>query len=144
MNYVRTEAEEVIKNELDWINTGAHYYDDLYQSLMSYVYRVKFNIDRRKINYSALIRSGQMKRDEALERVKEVYAIEDPKVIDLCMKRLGITQKEFNEYMSLPLKTFRDYKSHYKFMKIMKLPVKILSERHLLPTTTYSKYFECG
>jgi N-acetyl sugar amidotransferase len=144
MNYVRTEAEEVIKNELDWVNTGAHYYDDLYQSLMSYVYRVKFNIDRRKINYSALIRSGQMKRDKALERVSEVYAIEDPKVIDLCIKRLGITKKEFNEYLSLPLKTFRDYKTHYKFMKIMKLPVKILSEIHLLPTTTYSKYFECG
>ncbi len=144
MNYVRTEAEEVIKNELDWINTGAHYYDDLYQSLMSYVYRVKFNIDRRKINYSALIRSGQMKRDEALERVKEVYAIEDPKVIDLCMKRLGVTQKELEEYISLPLKTFRDYKTHYSFIRTMKLPIKILSKTHLLPTTAYSKYFECG
>jgi hypothetical protein len=144
MNYVRTEAEEVIKNELDWVNTGAHYYDDLYQSLMSYVYRVKFNIDRRKINYSALIRSGQMKRDEALERVKEVYAIEDPKVIDLCMKRLGVTQKELEEYISLPLKTFRDYKTHYSFIRTMKLPIKILSKTHLLPTTAYSKYFECG
>ena len=73
MNYVRTEAEEVIKNELDWINTGAHYYDDLYQSLMANILRIKFNIDFRKFNYSALVRSKQMDRSDALERIKKVY-----------------------------------------------------------------------
>ena len=63
--YVRSEADAILKHELDWIYPGAHYYDDLYQSLMTYIMREKFHIDRRKYNYSALIRSGQMTKEEA-------------------------------------------------------------------------------
>jgi N-acetyl sugar amidotransferase len=141
--YVRREAEELLKRELDWVYPGAHYFDDLYQSLMTYVLRTKFNVDRRKYNYSALIRSGQMTRDEALEQVKEVYAIEDPKVIDLCIKRLGLSHKEFDGLMALPKKTFRDYATHYALIRLLKWPIKIFSALHTLPSITYAKYFEC-
>lgn len=143
VDYVRPEAEKIIKEELDWIYPGAHYYDDLYQSLMTYVMRVKFNIDRRKYNYSALVRSGQMSKEEALKQVSKIYSIEDPKVIDLCIKRLGITKEEFEEYMALPSKTFRDYKTSYNLMKFLKVPIKIASKLHLLPSIAYDKYFEC-
>lgn len=142
--YVRREAEEAIKRELDWVYPGAHYFDDLYQSLMTYVYRVKFKIDRRKFNYSALVRSGQMSRQEALERVSEVYVIEDPDVIRLCIKRLGITREEFEEYLARPPKTFRDYPNRYEWILRFKLPIKILSRLHLVPGSTYDKYFNCG
>lgn len=143
LNYIRRDAEEILKKELDWVYTGAHYYDDLYQSLMTYIYRVKFNIDRRKFNYSALIRSGQIPREEAMERVKEIYAIEDPKVISLCIKRLGITRTELDKYLAEPPKTFRDYPTSYNYIKAMRLPIKILSELNILPVVTYDKYFEC-
>jgi N-acetyl sugar amidotransferase len=143
-DYIRSEAEKPLKAELDWVYTGAHYFDDLYQSLMSYVYRVKFNIDRRKYNYSALIRSGQMSRDEALEKIKSVYVIEDPKVIDLCIKRLGLSKEEFAEIMKLPLKTFRDYPNHYRLIRLFKYPIFVLSKLNLLPGTAYDKYFHCG
>lgn len=143
-NYVRSEAEKVIKSELDWVYPGAHYYDDLYQSLMAYVMRTKFNIDRRKYNYSALIRSGQMTRQEGLDRIKEVYVIEDPKVIDLCIKRLGITKAQFEEYMKLPPKTFRDYKTSYNMIRMLRIPIKIACSLNLLPSVSYDKYFKCG
>ncbi len=142
--YVRTEAEKIIKEELGWVYPGAKYYDDLYQSLMAYVYRVKFKIERRKFNYSALVRSGQMLREEALARIKEVYVIEDPDVIRLCIKRLGITQAEFDEYLARPSKTFRDYPNSYSFIRKLKFPIKILSRLNLLPGVTYEKYFNCG
>lgn len=144
VRYVRKEAEEIISKELGWVYPGAHYFDDLYQSLMFYLMRVKFNIDRRKYNYSALIRSGQMAREEALMRVKEIYAIEDPKVIDLCIKRLGLTKEQFNEFAALPPKTFRDYKTGYDLIKYLKWPIKLASELHIVPSTTYDKYFGCG
>lgn len=143
VNYVRREAQEALKKELDWVYPGAHFYDDLYQSLMTYIYRVKFNSDRRKAHYSALIRSGQMSREEALERIKEIYVIEDPKVIDLCIKRLGITHEEFEKYLHEPLKTFRDYPTNYAYIKSMRVIIKILSMLDILPYVTYAKYFEC-
>jgi N-acetyl sugar amidotransferase len=143
-DYIRNNTDEILKAELGWVYTGAHYFDDLYQSLMSYIYRMKFNIDRRKFNYSALIRSGQMARDEALEKIKSVYVIEDEKVIDLCIKRLGLGKEEFNEIMKLPPKTFRDYPNHYKLIKLFKYPIFVLSKLSLLPGTAYDKYFHCG
>lgn len=141
--YIRKNVDEMLGNELGWINPGAHYYDDLYQSLMTYVLRKKFNIDRRKFNYSALVRSGQMSRDEALGKLKEVYVIEDPKVIDLCIKRLGLTREQFEEFMKLPPKTFRDYPSHYNLIKSLRLPIWILSRIGVIPVTAYEKYFSC-
>jgi hypothetical protein len=143
-DYVRKDADKILLDELGWVYPGAHYYDDLYQSMMSYIYRTKFNIDRRLFNYSALIRSGQMDRDAALESVKEIYAIEDPKVVDLCKKRLGITSEDLDEWLHLPLKTFRDYPSHYGLIRFLRWPIFVLSKMSLLPGSAYFKYFKCG
>ncbi|MCB0403869.1 MAG: N-acetyl sugar amidotransferase [Bdellovibrionales bacterium] len=143
-NYVRPEAEKILISELDWKYPGAHYYDDLYQSLIFYVYRVKFNIDRRLFNYSALVRSGQMSREEALEKVKHIYVIEDPKVIDLCIKRLGITREEFDTYLGLPPKTFRDYPNGYWLIALARPAIKMLCLSGILPRVTYDKYFSAA
>ncbi|MDP3732112.1 MAG: N-acetyl sugar amidotransferase, partial [Candidatus Omnitrophota bacterium] len=143
INYVRRDVDEILRKELDWVYPGAHFFDDLYQSLMTYIYRIKFKSDRRKAHYSALIRSGQMSREEALERIKEIYVIEDPKVIDLCIKRLGITRQEFDGYLRGPPKTFRDYPTDYAYIRSMRFIIKILSMLDILPYVTYAKYFEC-
>lgn len=143
-DYIRKDAEKIIKNELDWVYPGAHYYDDLYHSLIKYVHRVKFNIDLNMNSDSALVRSGQMSRDDALKRAHSVYSIEDPKVIDLCIKRLGLTKQEFEEFLQLPPKTFRDYKTAYPLIRLFKYPIKLLSKMHFLPKVTYDKYFNCG
>jgi len=141
IDYVRVDAEEIIKKEFGWINTGAHYFDDLYQSLMSYILRKKFNIDFRKFNYSALVRSKQMTRKEALNCTMNISIIEDPKVIDLCIKRLGISKEELNYYLKEKPKTFRDYKTNYNLIKFLKYPIKLLSKMNILHPSTYYKFF---
>lgn len=142
--YIRKDAEEIIKRELDWTYPGAHYYDDLYHSLIKYIHRVKFNIDMNMNSDSALVRSGQLNREEALSRAHGVYAIEDPKVIELCIKRLGLTQQEFDSYMKLPAKTFRDYNTGYPYIRAARFPIWLFSRLHLLPRITYLKYFYFG
>lgn len=142
--YVRSGAEEILKKEFGWVYPGAHYYDDLYQALMTYVFRVKFNMDRRKFNYSALIRSGQMPREEAIKRIKQVYVIEDSDVIRLCIKRLGLTKEEFEEFMARPVKTFRDYPNYFNVISKFKPFIQLLSQLNIVPSATYDKYFNCG
>ncbi|MBI2167196.1 MAG: N-acetyl sugar amidotransferase [Candidatus Omnitrophica bacterium] len=144
VRYVISEVEKILESELDWVYPGAKYFDDLYQSLMTYILRVKFKIDRRLYFYSALVRSGQMERPEALRRVKEVYSIEDPKILDLCVKRLGITRTELSMFLSLPPKTFHDYPNHYSLIKKLRPLVRFLSQTNLLPASAYDKYFHCG
>ncbi|MGY2134954.1 hypothetical protein ACW9KT_22170, partial [Hymenobacter sp. HD11105] len=45
VDYVRADVDELLARELDWVNPGAHYFDDLYQSVIYYLNRTKFNID---------------------------------------------------------------------------------------------------
>ena len=144
VDYVRKDVDSFLESELEWKNPGAHYFDDLYQSLMTYVHRVKFGINRRIYNYSALVRSGQMTREQALEKSQAQYSIEDPKIIDLCIKRLGITKEEFEQYLKLEPKYYWDYSTSYNLIKLFKYPIKIASKLNILPSSAYDKYFSCG
>jgi len=143
-DYHREEGQEIIQSELGWQYPGAHYFDDLYHSLIKYVHRVKFNIDMNMNSDSALVRSGQLDRDKARLRAHSIYQIEDEKVINLCIKRLGLTIEEFNGFMALSPKTFRDYKTSYKTIQNLKLPIKIASSLNIIPKITYYKYFKIG
>ncbi|WBA42533.1 hypothetical protein O3303_02995 [Hymenobacter canadensis] len=144
VDYVRADVDKLLEKELDWVNPGAHYFDDLYQSVIYYLNRTKFNIDRRLFNYSALVRSGQMPREVALERVSHVNKIEDEKVINLCIKRLGLTREEFEQIVAAPPKTFRDYPNNYALIRQLRWPIKVLSRLNLIPESAYDKYFNCG
>jgi hypothetical protein len=139
--YNRKKAEEIITKELDWVYPGAHYFDDLYWSLITMLHRKKFNINFRLIAYSALIRSGQMDRDYALQAVQEKYVMEDEKIINLCIKRLGISRDEFESYMALPPKHFWDYPNSYSIMRLFKFPIWIACKLGIFTKVVYEKYF---
>jgi N-acetyl sugar amidotransferase len=141
-DYIRPEAQKIIETELEWVYPGAHYFDDLYHSLIKYVHRVKFNIDMNMNSDAALVRSGFLSREEGIKRAHGVYQIEDPKVIDLCIKRLGITRADFDSWMALPPKTFLDYKTMYNWIRPFKFPIKLASHLNFLPKVAYYKYFE--
>ena len=70
-------------------------------------------VNRRKFNYSALIRSGQMKKEEALEKLNQKY-IDNQDEIVLCIKRL-----EFEEFFEKLIKnntqnTFKNIPWNFK------------------------------
>jgi hypothetical protein len=144
VDYIRKDVDKFLIENLEWENPGAHYFDDLYQALMTNVHRTKFGINRRIYNYSALVRSKQMTREEALIKSQEEYVIEDPKVIDLCIKRLGLNQDQFNQFYNLPTKTFKDYKTNYSIIKFLRPFIWMLAKSNLIPSSAYDKYFNCG
>ena len=141
-DYIRPEAQKLIEKELDWVYPGAHYFDDLYHSLIKYVHRVKFDVDLNINSDAALVRSGFMTRADAIKRAHGIYKIEDPKVIDLCIERMGISKEEFERYMALPPKNFKDYKTMFNWIKPFKWFIKKASDFNLIPKVVYYKYFE--
>ena len=141
LNYVRRDADQLLASEYDWVNPGAHYLDDLYQALMNYVLRIKFNIDRRKLSYAALVRSGQMTRSEALELINKPYNKgEDPQLVKLCVKRLGLKWEEFDELLKLPQKNFRDYPTNFALLRAMRPAIWLFARLGLVPQSSYLKY----
>lgn len=85
----------------------------------------KFGFDTRKVQYSSLILTGQMSREDALERLK-APAI-DPSSIkedfEYIANKLGISTEELQGYFDAPNKTYKDYKNQ---QSIYNLGAKVL------------------
>jgi len=88
----------------------------------------RFGYDTRKVQYSSLILTGQMTRDEALARLeKPAY---DPETIDeefeYIATKLGIGVDELRQYHTMPLKTYRDYRNQEWMFKLGANVLKLL------------------
>ena len=79
----------------------------------SYWLPVRFGYDTRKVQYSSLILTGQMTRNEALEKLKKPAYDEETihQEFEYISNKLGITVEELQSYMDAPIKTYKDYKS---------------------------------
>jgi len=142
LKYNRNELGEFLTKELGWQDTVARYFDDLYHGFMSKVLREKFSIDLRKLSYAALVRTGYMTRQEALDKLKEIQISERPDIINLCIDRLGVTQAQLDEWLSRPVKTFKDYSKVYRWMILLKWPAWLFSRVHLIPGHAYAKFYK--
>ena len=119
LNYVeydKKKAMDVLQNQLGWVYYGGKHYESIYTRFyQAYILPRKFNIDKRKAHYSNLICSGQMTREEAQVAMREpVYPeklLEDDR--EYTIKKLGLSEAEFNAIMTAPNKTFLDYKTSH-------------------------------
>ena len=79
----------------------------------SYWLPERFGYDTRKVQYSSLILTGQMNREEALEHLKNPAY--DPATIhhefEYVANKLNISVAELQTYFDMPKKSYRDYKS---------------------------------
>ena len=80
----------------------------------------RFGYDTRKVQFSSLILTNQMTREESLEKLKnESYTDEQIKEdFEYVSNKLGITTEELWSYFHAPKKTFKDYKSQENMYNI--------------------------
>ncbi|MGE0637171.1 MAG: N-acetyl sugar amidotransferase [Bacteroidia bacterium] len=133
IDYNKNKAKETIINELEWRDYGGKHYESVFTRFyQSYILPVKFHADKRKSHYSTLICSGQLTREEALELMK-LPAYDNDKLKDdkeYVIKKLGLTEKDFDDLMKQPIRKHTDYKSivtYYNiFISIKRVVKKIL------------------
>jgi len=126
LNYVqydKKEAMDVLQNKLSWVYYGGKHYESIYTRFyQAYLLPQKFNIDKRRAHYSNLICSGQMTREEALAGLEEpVYPQhllnEDREYV---IKKLMLSESDFDEIMKSPNKTFLDYRTSRRIFEFAK------------------------
>lgn len=114
VDFVKEDAKKIIAEELGWRDYGGKHYESIFTRFyQSYILPRKFGIDKRKSHLSTLICSGQMNREEALERIKEAPIDADMLVADkeYIIKKFGLTAESFDALMSLPVKEHTEYAS---------------------------------
>lgn len=140
--YNEKEVFKILENELGWKNYGDKHHESKYTAFFqSYILTRKFNIDKRKLHYSAKIRTGQISRAEALEVLKKDPFTGGIELLDYCLKKLDLTYDDFEKIMSMPPRTFQDYNSYYSLVKSLKRPIAWGNKIGFVPDTVYKKYF---
>jgi len=140
IDYQKEEVKKFLSQELGWNWYGGHHMENRTAYFANnYYLPVKHNIDLRYPEFAALVRYGQLTRDQALQKISEPHAI-DREIVDEVKKRLGFTDKEFDQVMAQPNKSFRDYKTYKKTFEYLRWFFWIMYVLKLVPKSFYLKY----
>lgn len=141
VDYRKEDAKKILEEEIGWTYYGGHHFESIYTRLViTNLLPKKFKIDKRIVEYSAYIRSGQMTREQALEAIKEPLP-EDKDIAEYCRNKLELTAEQFDEILSSEPKTFLDYPTYYPMIRALRLPIRLACMFNFLPQIFYEKYF---
>ena len=140
MNYQKEEVMKLLTSELGWKWYGGHHLENRFTAFYwSYFMYKRFGIDGRLLGHSALVRSGQLSREEAIDSISQppVY---DPDIVQMVKKRLGFSDAEFEGLMNLPEKTYHDFKTYKHTFERMRGLFWLLYKLDRVPKSFYMKY----
>jgi len=141
IDYQKNDVDKILTSELAWQFYGGHHHENLYtRFFQSYYLPKKFNIDKRKTEMSALVRSGQISREEALNIISHSEYAHDNKSVTYAINKLNLTQEEFDEIMRLPIKSHDDYPTYLRLIRLLRYPIKIAAKLKLVPHILFLKY----
>ncbi len=114
MPYDKEKATQFLVENLGYQRYAQKHFESRFTRFYeAYWLTEKFGFDTRKVQYSSLILTGQMSRDEALEKLKTPAY--DPDTIDddfdYIANKLGIESKELRGLLEAPNKGYKDYKN---------------------------------
>lgn len=115
LDYRKADALEVLKAEYGYKPYAYKHYESVFTRFyQGYLQLYKFGVDKRKPHLSSLIMTGEMTRDEALERAAGIaYPSEKEMEADRLyfIKKMGWSEEKFRDYMARPEKPHTDYPS---------------------------------
>lgn len=112
--YTKAQATQVLSELYGWRPYPQKHFESRFTRFYEgYWLPTRFGYDTRRVQYSSLILTGQMTRDEALAKLKAPAY--DPATIEedfeYIATKLGISVGELRSYHNMPLKTYRDYRN---------------------------------
>jgi len=112
--YIKEEAMKYLENEYGWQPYPQKHFESRFTKFYEgYWLPEKFGYDTRKVQFSSLILSGQMTREEALEKLSfpAMSRDEAKQEFEYVANKLGISVAELQKYLDAPNKSYRDYKN---------------------------------
>lgn len=119
LEYQKQKAKKLLIETYDWKDYGGHHHENLFTKFaMAYWLPQKFGIDKRKINLSAQVLSGALSRNEAVEQLQQPFATEEELTTmkEYVIKKLEMSQVEFQEVWDAPVKNTFEYPSNYNLI----------------------------
>ena len=112
--YVKKDAEEELGRRFGWQRFQHKHHESRFTRFYEdYWLPRRFGYHKRRAHFSSLIMTGQMTRDEALDRISRPEMDERflKQEFEYVAHKLGLTVDELQQLFELPKKTFRDYRN---------------------------------
>lgn len=126
--YIKEEAMEFLVDNFGWRKYPQKHFESIFTKFYEgYWLPKKFGYDTRRVQFSSLILTNQMTREDALEKLSQPSCDENTIAQDFeyIATKLGIPVNELQGYMAAPNKSYKDYKSQQNIYligaKVMKL-----------------------
>ncbi|MDA7490973.1 N-acetyl sugar amidotransferase [Synechococcus sp. AH-707-M23] len=119
--YVKADATQLLEREYGWKPYPQKHFESRFTKFYeSYWLPERFGFDSRRVQFSSLILTGQMSRDDALSRLeKPAY---DPSSIEQDFEyvaaKLRISVDELNHYFTMPRRFYWNYKNHHQLFNV--------------------------
>jgi len=119
--YIKADAMRLLEKKYNWKPYPQKHFESRFTKFFEgYWLPERFGFDTRRVQYSSLILTGQMSRDEAIEKLKKPAY--DPATIQdeftYIATKLGISPEELRIYFNMPKKFYWDYKNQESMFKI--------------------------
>ncbi len=114
IEYIKEDAMELLINKFGYQKYPQKHFESRFTRFYeSYWLPKRFGYDTRRVQFSSLILTKQMSREDALKELEKVPYDSDTIKNDFeyVSNKLGIDVEELQSYMDMPKKTYKDYKS---------------------------------
>lgn len=112
--FVKKDAEDELERNFGWRRFQHKHHESRFTRFYEdYWLPRRFGYEKRRAHFSSLIMTGQMTRDQALDRISRPEMEEHflRQEFEYVAHKLGLTVSELQRLFEMPKKTFRDYKN---------------------------------
>jgi hypothetical protein len=112
--YVKKDAEDELEQRFGWQRFKHKHHESRFTRFYEdYWLPRRFGFEKRRAHFSSLIMTGQMTRDQALERIAKPEMDEHflKQEFEYVAHKLDLSVDELQAIFDSPKKTFRDYKN---------------------------------
>ena len=140
LDYDKDKTKEFLSKTYDWEWYGGHHMENRTSWFTNnYYLPKKFNIDLRMSEFSSLIRSGQMSKEEALAELSKEKPM-DADILEEIKTRLVLSDEEWDQIMKAPPKHYTDYETYKKTFVRLRPLFYLLYKRGYVTRSFYDKF----
>tara|TARA_Y100000816_G_scaffold95872_1_gene66594 strand:- start:12972 stop:14147 length:1176 start_codon:yes stop_codon:yes gene_type:complete len=135
VTYIKDDAVKLLKTKFGWQEYAHKHYESRFTRFYEgYWLPKKFGFDKRRNQYSSLILTEQMKRDDALKKLSQPAY--NPETImhdfEYIASKLDISVEEFKQIMKGKNKTYKDYKNKMYILSLGTFIMRLFGEKRII------------
>jgi hypothetical protein len=140
LDYVKEDAKKFLADRFGWEWYGGHHLENRFTAFYhTYLLPTRFGIDFRQIELSALVRSGQLSREDGLSALSQ-ERVPDPELIAMVKKRLRFSDAEFEAVMTAPIHTYREFDTYKARFERLRPFFWLMYKSGRVPKSFYVKF----